>query len=200
MRRAPTAGRAVSLALLVAVLGGCAPVLYAPNSHLAPVFEEPGEVHAWGRFGLGNPMAFPGFDGELQGAFSPLDHLSVFASTAVARRRGLRYHLGEAGAGTYVRLGGGLRAELLAGHGRGRIEAKGIVRDTQPIVFFPFNLYFPGDSYEAAADYSRSFVQLNVGLRPDAKSVVGVAVKASRVRFSGISVDGRPAAEARGLY
>ena len=184
------------LILFAAVLSGCAPLLHAPNAHPVPLFQNPGEVHAWAR--LGNPIVYQsdeqftgGVDGELQVAFSPLNYLSVFTSAAAARRPKHRHHFGEIGIGTYVQLNKLYRSELLVGHGRGQIKTEGEYIDF---------IKGEGGTYEVTADYRRSFAQLNVGRELFSDAVAGAIVKVSDVQMHNLARDARLEGDARGLY
>ena len=188
----------MALAIAMAMgVSGCSPVMYRPNSHLAPLFRGPGEVHAWARLGMGSPDASPEIEGEVQAAFSPLNHVGVFMSAAGGRQ----HRIGEVGAGTYVRVNSRVRAELLLGYGQGKVNAEGTYRHAGDAPLpFPLWVYAPGERYRVTADYERIVAQANIGLDVSSTDVLGAAVRVSEVRLFNIDLDRLPQEDARGHY
>lgn len=183
-----------SIVVLAVLLGGCAPLTYAPNSHPAPLFRGPGEFQAWARvansqFVIGDRLRLVGLDREAQVAFSPVNHLSVFAGAAAGYLTGERRHtFGEFGLGTYFSVGRSYTSELFVGYGQGHARASGHI------------IPFKGGEYGLRTDYRRVFVQMGIGAEVDSATVGGVLIKVSRTQMYNVVNDGRDAVGHQGLY
>jgi hypothetical protein len=163
----------VTLLALASLLSGCKALLYAPSTHIVPLFEQSGQAQA-----AVSLKQDGGFDAQVAG--SPFPHVILFTTGTLTLNVLDRYQqvYGELGGGFYIGLPYDATLEVLAGTGSGRTRGQG-ERVVESESQFPS---FESYSYEAA--YRRSFAQLNIGARTDGGVLlVGAALRSSWVRF-----------------
>lgn len=185
----------LALLALVPALSGCKALLYTPNTHVVPLFEQSGRVQA-----AVSLKQDAGFDVQVAG--SPLPHVTLFASGTRTGTfnfplfNGYEQRYGELGGGLFIQLPYETTLEVLAGPGRGRTKGRG-----QRLVESESD--FPSlESYSYEAAYRRAFAQANIGKRTDGGALlVGGALRFSWVRFDDFETEPEDLVrEVRGVY
>ncbi len=179
------------LLVLVCALGGCKALLYTPNAHVVPLFEDGGQVQVGAAITSDSGL-------DVQVAASPARHVLVFGSTAQIVGTRYRQRYGELGGGFYVGLPYRLRLEGLAGVGWGRVNGEG----QRELASGVSSLGFGTEPYSYDAAYRRSFGQVNLGLQTDGGALlVGGALRLARVQYDDFETE--PVGlvdEVRGVY